>query len=188
VLQLPHVLVKLTLLPQCAHVDALRSCVPRRAGDVFTADGAHLYVFLFACRRADADAALARIFDAPVERMADDIVYLAEQSIGDELKALATMNRRRPIADYSDLFASPLPLRGRDTAAATVGHADAAVHAGAAMSTSEQLAAVEQALGAARAEVAREPGVKVVRPEVQLQPPQRRAEPYPMPLRKNGSD
>nr|WP_233852018.1 cellulose biosynthesis protein BcsE [Paraburkholderia sp. HD33-4] len=106
VLQLPHVLVKLTLLPQCAHVDALKHCVPRRAGDVLTVDGSHLYVFLFACRLADADAALARIIDVPVERLADTLVHLAEGSIGAELDALDAANRRTRIADYSDMFAA----------------------------------------------------------------------------------
>ncbi|HEY2021176.1 cellulose biosynthesis protein BcsE [Paraburkholderia sp.] len=105
VLNLPHVLVKLTLLPQCAHVDALTHCAPRRAGDLVTTDAAHLYVFLFACRLADADAALARIFDVPVEQLADLRVHLAEASIGAELDALEAENRRARLADYSDMFA-----------------------------------------------------------------------------------
>ncbi|WP_434109372.1 cellulose biosynthesis protein BcsE [Paraburkholderia caffeinilytica] len=168
-LQLPHVLVKLTLLPQCAHIEALKSCAPRRAGDVFTADAAHLYVFLFACRLADADAALARIFDVPVERIAGDIVYLAEQGIGDELNALGTASRRAPIADYSDLFAAP--LRHQTTAPVIAAQAATVLSSGAGRSAAEQLAAVEQALEAARVEAA-----------------PRRAEPYAMPLRKNGSE
>jgi cellulose biosynthesis protein BcsE len=161
VLQLPHVLVKLTLLPQCAHVDALRHCVPRRAGDVLTADAAHLYVFLFACRLADADAALARIFDVPVERIADGLVHLAEQSIGDELTALEAANRRARIADYSDLFAAP--ARGE---AAEVSGRDAGLTADLdsrlarkalgvrALAAAEQLATVEAALEWARGEAA----------------------------------
>lgn len=180
VLHLPHVLVKLTLLPQCAHIEALKSCVPRRAGDIFTADASHLYVFLFACRRADADAALARIFDVPVERIADDIVHLAEQSIGDELKALRAASRRAPIADYSDLFAAP--LRSRTAAPFAAAHTGRVLPAEEGMSAVEQLAAVEQALGAARAEAAQELAAP------RAIPPQRRAEPYAMPLRKKGSE
>jgi cellulose biosynthesis protein BcsE len=141
-LQLPHVLVKLTLLPQCAHIDALRHCVPRRAGDVFTADAAHLYVFLFACRLADADAALARIFDVPVERIADTLVHLAEQSIGDELDALTAANRRARIADYSDLFVAS--GRGDGSGVGAEG--------GAALQAAQQLATVEEALKWARGE------------------------------------
>lgn len=145
ILQLPHVLVKLTLLPGCAHVDALRHCVPRRAGDVLTADAAHLYVFLFACRLADADAALARIFDVPVAQIADPLVHLAEQSIGDELKALDTANRRARIADYSDLFARRAP--GQAAGATKTATLDDV-----APSSAEQLARVEEALARVRAE------------------------------------
>ncbi|WP_429326063.1 cellulose biosynthesis protein BcsE [Paraburkholderia sp. GAS348] len=210
VLQLPHVLVKLTLRPQCAHVEALRSCVPRRAGDVFTADASHLYVFLFACRLADGDAALARIFNVPVERIAGDIVHLAEQSIGNELNALAAASRRTPIADYSDLFATP--FRNQTAPPATAARAGTVLPAGDGMSTAGQLAAVEQALEAARAEAERALGPEAgheagqaeasgpiaPRPLQPLQPPpapaprtappQRRAEPYAMPLRKKESE
>lgn len=104
VLDLPHVLAKITLLPDIAHTDALNRCAPRRAGDVATADAAHLYVFLFACRLPDADIALAHIFTEPVDHLSDRVVYLAEASIEREVKALAEANRRAPIADYSDLF------------------------------------------------------------------------------------
>jgi len=104
VLRLPHVLVRLTLPATLAHVDALAQCKPRRAGDVFTADAAHLYVFLFACRLADANAALARIFGGPVTRIATDIAYLSNEGIAAELKALEASSRRVPAADYSDLF------------------------------------------------------------------------------------
>ncbi|APA86969.1 cellulose biosynthesis protein BcsE [Paraburkholderia sprentiae WSM5005] len=151
-LHLPHVLVKLTLLPQCAHVDALKHCVPRRAGDVLSVDAAHLYVFLFACRLADADAALARIVDVPVERIADTVVHLAEQSIGAELDALDAANRRTRIADYSDMFAAVArdgaPLRSPLAASSD----DAAREP--AQVAAVRLARVEQALVHARAELA----------------------------------
>jgi cellulose biosynthesis protein BcsE len=153
VLQLPHVLVKLTLLPQCAHVDALRHCVPRREGDVFTADASHLYVFLFACRLADADAALARIFDVPVERIADALVHLAEQSIGDELAALDAANRRARIADYSDLFAAPVRASGAEGLRQSLRVEQRALGA-AELAAAEQLATVEKALTWARDEAA----------------------------------
>lgn len=104
VLDLPHVLAKITLLPEVAHVDALAKCAPRRAGDVVTADPANLYVFLFACRLPDADIALGHIFTVPVEQLSDRVVYLAEGSIEREIQALAEANRRTPIPDYSDLF------------------------------------------------------------------------------------
>lgn len=104
VLDLPHVLAKIALLPNVSHVEALKQCAPRRAGDVVTADAAHLYVFLFACRLPDADVALAHIFTTAVEHLSDRVVYLAEASIEREVKALEDANRRTPIADFSDLF------------------------------------------------------------------------------------
>ncbi|RQS10580.1 cellulose biosynthesis protein BcsE [Burkholderia sp. Bp8998] len=119
VLALPHTLAKIALLPDASHVDALRHCRPRRAGDVVTADAGHLYVFLFACEPADAEDALARIFDVPVDTLSDRVVCLGEGSIDTELDALKTENRRAPIADYSDLFAATQPARADRGAAST---------------------------------------------------------------------
>jgi cellulose biosynthesis protein BcsE len=104
-LRLPHVLAKLTLVPQAAHVDALQDCIPHRTGDVFTSDAAHVYVFLFACRIPDAEAALARIIETHASQWFDDILFLSGESVEREMKALAESNRRMPAADYSDLFA-----------------------------------------------------------------------------------
>ncbi|MBJ9591536.1 cellulose biosynthesis protein BcsE, partial [Burkholderia seminalis] len=115
VLALPHTLAKITLLPGVSHVDALRHCRPRRAGDVVTADPGHLFVFLFACEPADADDALARIFDVPVDTLSDRVVCLGKGSIDTELDALKAENRRAPIADYSDLFAATHPANGART-------------------------------------------------------------------------
>ncbi|UTV56208.1 cellulose biosynthesis protein BcsE [Burkholderia arboris] len=109
VLALPHTLAKITLLPGVSHVDALRHCRPRRAGDVVTADPGHLFVFLFACEPVDAEDALARIFDVPVDTLSDRVVCLGQGSINSELDALKAENRRAPIADYSDLFAATHP-------------------------------------------------------------------------------
>ncbi|WP_184139152.1 cellulose biosynthesis protein BcsE [Paraburkholderia atlantica] len=212
VLQLPHVLVKLTLLPQCAHVDVLKHCVPRRAGDVLTVDASHLYVFLFACRLADADAALARIIDVPVEQLADTsgvdtLVHLAEQSIGAELDALDAANRRNRIADYSDMFAAsmrdgaPSMRDGAPSRSSLAAAQDEAAHVAAV-----QLARVEEALVNARAELeadtevptsAAAPTSARTRPAesteaeplaterrpAQPTPPRRRAEPSAMPVR-----
>ncbi|KUZ78571.1 cellulose biosynthesis protein BcsE [Burkholderia ubonensis] len=126
VLALSHTLVKMTLLPGVAHVDALRHCQPRRAGDVVTADAEHLYVFLFACEPADADEALKRIFDVPVDTLSDRVVRLAHGSIDAELNALKAENRRAPIADYSDLFVASHPAGGAQAGAADASEAAAA--------------------------------------------------------------
>ncbi|RAF92279.1 cellulose biosynthesis protein BcsE, partial [Burkholderia multivorans] len=93
-----------------------RHCRPRRTGDVVTADAAHLYVFLFACEPTDADDALARIFDVPVDTLSDRVLCLGQGSIETELHALKAEHRRAPVADYSDLFASPEPNGGAEAA------------------------------------------------------------------------
>ncbi|GBH27210.1 cellulose biosynthesis protein BcsE [Burkholderia vietnamiensis] len=117
VLALPHTLAKLALLPGVSHVDARRHCRPRRAGDVVTADAAHLYVFLFACEPADAEDALARIVDVPLDTVSDRVVCLGQGSIDAELDALKAEHRRAPIADYSDLFAAEQPAGAAQPAA-----------------------------------------------------------------------
>ncbi|MBY4711004.1 cellulose biosynthesis protein BcsE [Burkholderia cepacia] len=125
VLALPHTLAKIALLPGVSHVDALRHCRPRRAGDVVTADAAHLYVFLFACEPADAEDALARIFDVPVDTLSDRVVCLGQGSIDTELNALKAENRRAPIADYSDLFGAAQPAGAGRAPLARTGPGDA---------------------------------------------------------------
>jgi len=129
VLALPHTLAKIALLPGVSHVDALRHCRPRRAGDVVTADAAHLYVFLFACEPVDAEDALARIFDVPVDTLSDRVVCLGAGSIDTELDALKTENRRAPIADYSDLFATAKPAGATRVPAERAGEGVGAEHA-----------------------------------------------------------
>ncbi|KWZ42322.1 cellulose biosynthesis protein BcsE [Burkholderia savannae] len=125
-LVLPHALVKLTLLPGVAHADALRACVPRRAGDVLTADAQHVYLFLFACELPDVRRVLDRLFQVPVERVSDRIVHLANESIKLELDRLLAANRRAPIADYSDLFPRAHAARPADEPIAEKPSADTA--------------------------------------------------------------
>jgi cellulose biosynthesis protein BcsE len=195
VLDLPHVLAKISLLPDVAHAQALTHCAPRRAGDVATADAAHLYVFLFACRLPDADIALKHIFTVPVEHLSDRVVYLAEASIESEVRALAEANRRLPIADYSDVFRIA-PAREPQRASATP-----AIPAGGSSSLDEavsSLAAVETALEKINGEAAMPRdaagGSPAVREAVAGRLPadlpaaraaahRRHAEPWPMPVR-----
>ncbi|MBJ9965944.1 cellulose biosynthesis protein BcsE [Burkholderia seminalis] len=147
VLALPHTLAKITLLPGVSHVDALRHCRPRRAGDVVTADPGHLFVFLFACEPADADDALARIFDVPVDTLSDRVVCLGKGSIDIELDALKAENRRAPIADYSDLFAATQPAGGARTPPAEAGPGETPAEASDAIDAIDAIVALE-AIGA----------------------------------------
>ncbi|CAG4890858.1 cellulose biosynthesis protein BcsE [Paraburkholderia saeva] len=176
-LRLPHVLVKIALLPSLSHVDALRHCTPRRAGDVFTADASHLYVFLFACRLADAGAALAHFFDVPVAGLSERTVYLAEEGIAAELDALDAAHRRIPVADFSDLF--PATVAGaQPRPAETPAETSKATDALSAIAAAAQLEAVERALSDARNEAARAGSA-----EAGGSARTRHAEPCAMPLR-----
>ncbi|EEA00050.1 cellulose biosynthesis protein BcsE [Burkholderia sp. H160] len=64
-IQLPNVLLRLPLLPEVAHVDALQACHMGRAGDLCTACGDSLYTFFFSCRLADVSAVFQRVFQLP---------------------------------------------------------------------------------------------------------------------------
>ncbi|MGF6754592.1 cellulose biosynthesis protein BcsE [Paraburkholderia sp. GAS42] len=184
-LRLPHALVKLTLLPSLSHVDALRHCTPRRAGDVFTMDASHIYVFLFACRLADAGAALAHVFDVPVARLSDRVVYLAEEGIAEELKSLEAAQRRAPVADYSDLFPATAAAAAVVTAAVpespNASNGENASNAGELLQTiaAAQLDAIERALADARGESTRTGAID----GADDTPRVRHAEPCAMPLR-----
>lgn len=147
VLALPHTLAKITLLPGVSHVDALRHCRPRRAGDVVTADPGHLFVFLFVCEPADADDALARIFDVPVDTLSDRVVCLGKGSIDTELDALKAENRRAPIADYSDLFAATQPAGSASAPPADAGPGETPAEASEAIDAIDAIVALE-AIGA----------------------------------------
>ncbi|WP_321941041.1 cellulose biosynthesis protein BcsE [Burkholderia cepacia] len=185
VLALPHTLAKIALLPGVSHVDALRHCRPRRAGDVVTADAAYLYVFLFACEPADAEDALARIFDVPVDTLSDRVVCLGQGSIDTELNALKAENRRAPIADYSGLFGAAQPAGASRAPLARTGPGDAlpdASEVSGAIDAIDTIVALE-ALGATPAAAAADAAA----PEpVILAARKRSAIRSAMPLRKEG--
>ncbi|RDU98659.1 cellulose biosynthesis protein BcsE [Trinickia dinghuensis] len=196
VLDLPHVLAKISLLPDIAHTQALEYCAPRRAGDVATVDSAHLYVFLFACRLPDADIALKHVFTVPVDHLSDRVVYLAEASIEREVKALAEANRRAPIADYSDLF-RVAPVREPQRASATA--QAPSVSSPSSGDAAAQLEAVESMLekmnggGSAsrRSPEGSAPDATAAVASAKRSPPRapayrRGAEPWPMPVRGEG--
>jgi cellulose biosynthesis protein BcsE len=106
VIQLPNVLIRLALMPEVAHVDALKACHLRRAGDLVTASGDSLYVFFFACRLGDADAVCQRVFERP---LAD--LFEGEQRCGDAPSITALLDTlsdeidHEPPPDYSGWLA-----------------------------------------------------------------------------------
>ena len=61
--------MRLNVLAQIPHLDALRACHTSRDGDLFTADHESVYVFLFACREPDVELALNRLFTLPLTQL-----------------------------------------------------------------------------------------------------------------------
>ncbi|MEX3694246.1 cellulose biosynthesis protein BcsE [Paraburkholderia sp. BR14312] len=106
VIQLPSVLIRLALMPEVAHVDALKACHLRRAGDIVTASGDSLYVFFFACRMSDADAVCRRVFQRSLAEL-----FQGEERYGDGraiTEALDTLGEEidtTPPPDYSGWLA-----------------------------------------------------------------------------------
>jgi cellulose biosynthesis protein BcsE len=106
VIQLPSVLIRLALMPEIAHVDALKACQLRRAGDIVTASGDSLYVFFFACRLSDADAVLLRVFKRPLaELFQGEERYGDGRAITDMLDTLDDEIDATPPPDYSGWLA-----------------------------------------------------------------------------------
>ncbi|RAR66117.1 cellulose biosynthesis protein BcsE [Paraburkholderia unamae] len=118
VIQLPSVLIRLALMPEVAHVDALKACHLRRAGDIVTANGDSLYVFFFACRLSDADAVCQRVFQLPLaELFQGEERYGDARAITESLTTLADEIETTPPPDYSGWLALN---EGQPAAAATV--------------------------------------------------------------------
>lgn len=110
-----HALVRLDILPAVAHVDVLLNCQPRRANDVVTADGSHLYVFLYACREADVESALGRIIIEPLEQLFSGQSYWSDRrGMLDVLDELHERYKLTGMADFSLL----LPANNRARVAA----------------------------------------------------------------------
>lgn len=110
VIQLPSVLIRLALMPEVAHVDALTACHLRRAGDIVTASGDSLYVFFFACRLSDADAVCQRVFQRPLaELFQGEERYGDARSITDTLDTLGEEIETAPPPDYSGWLAIHAP-------------------------------------------------------------------------------
>lgn len=135
-IRLPHVLLQLPLLPEVAHVDALRACHMSRAGDLCTASSDSVYAFFFACRMDDVDAVCRRVFQRPLaELFQGDLRSGDGESIGAELARLDAEIAEYPPPDYSNwLLPAPThtadgqraPLAGMPgEVAATAGHASA---------------------------------------------------------------
>ena len=102
---LSHSMVRLSMLDQMPHIDALRACHTSRDGDLFTADQEAIYVFLFACREPDVELALQRVFALPLTQLftsqATDCSESGIRAMTDQLQETL----RKGVPDYSALLA-----------------------------------------------------------------------------------
>lgn len=64
--KLDHSLVRMHLLPTVSHVMALQQLKLNRSGELVTNDAKGIVIFLYACREADMDKVLARVFQQPL--------------------------------------------------------------------------------------------------------------------------
>lgn len=113
-IRLPHVLLQLPLLPEVAHVDALRACRMSRAGDLCTASGDSLYAFFFACRMDDVDAVCQRVFKRPMAELFEgDLRSGDNDSITAELAKFEAEIADHPPPDYSTWLPAPAKAAAR---------------------------------------------------------------------------
>ena len=106
---LGHSLVRLDMAPHIAHLTALRACHMSRDGDLVTASQSAVYVFLFACREPDIEAALQRLFDVPVAQL-----FTAQSTDGSDAGIRTLLEgldqaARQGLPDYSPLLAPATP-------------------------------------------------------------------------------
>jgi cellulose biosynthesis protein BcsE len=169
---LSHSLVRLNVLAQIPHLDALRACHTSRDGDLFTADHEGVYVFLFACREPDVDLALHRLFALPLTQL-----FASEATDSSDAGILAMVKHlqeavRKGLPDYSAALAGGMrPATPADPSSPG-------------MSAAPQAAAVLEALPAAPAAEALDaetrPLLRIAAgPGIQRRPIARRAVPRP---------
>lgn len=101
--RVPNILIKLPLLSEVAHIDALRSCRFRAGGDLCTATCDCIFIFFFACRMDDVDNVLQRVFAIPVADLFDD-----EFRFGDE----ASIEAQIDLLEFELQESSPADFTG----------------------------------------------------------------------------
>lgn len=99
-LHVQNALLRLPLAYGLLPLDALRYCNVKRAGDLCTADAGSVYLFLYACREADVDKTLERVFGLPVSELftAEDRIF-SYRTIHD---AMADLEARHQLEHYPD--------------------------------------------------------------------------------------
>lgn len=115
---LTNALVRLPLLLETPHLDALRACKLKRPGDIFTADDRSVYLFLFACQESDIDVTLERMFSVPLAELFEgQLRFPSAELIQQETEDFQARLDNLSVTDFSALLpitapSSPLKAEG----------------------------------------------------------------------------
>lgn len=113
---LSHSLVHLHLLPTVSHTMALQQLKISRPGELFTNYSREIVIFLYACREADMDNVLSRIFQSPIESIfqSQESFHLTEDINHDLIKMQISL-QKLSLPDYSMIFekSNALSLKNR---------------------------------------------------------------------------
>ncbi len=109
IMDMHHVLVRLDMIPEKAHLDVLLNCQPKRSNDIVTADEAHIYLFLFACREPDIEAVLMRVFVDPLDQLFTGQSHWSGcRNILETIDYLFERARKNILADFSQILPNPV--------------------------------------------------------------------------------
>ncbi|MFI4939480.1 MAG: cellulose biosynthesis protein BcsE [Burkholderiales bacterium] len=118
ILGVQNVLLRLPLAYGLLPLDALRYCNIKRPGDLCSSDEKSVYLFLFACREADVDAALDRLFGLPVSDLFSEVaLFLSEYGIREALTDLDLRNSDAPFPDLTAALANDATVKPEPAAA-----------------------------------------------------------------------
>lgn len=102
ILHVQNVLLRMPLAYGLLPLDALRYCSIKRAGDLVSADGNSVYLFLYACRETDIDKTLERLFGLPVgELFSTEDRFLSPHTIRQAMADFDARNLQHPFPDLT---------------------------------------------------------------------------------------
>lgn len=109
-LQLHNALIRLSMTPGMGTLETLRCCTIKRPGDMYTAIGESVYVFLFACEEKDISATLDRLFRLPISVLFSvESRYLDSKDIAGVLAELDLRCTETPCEDFTTALAGYAP-------------------------------------------------------------------------------
>lgn len=119
-LNLPFALVVGTPVDGMDMLEALKALRVTRAGDLFSADNAHCYVFLNACQQAVVLATMERLVGGALPSLLLDVRFLvARETIQHELDALSHNAEVGMVIDYTAQLPAPAATSSFDPSAST---------------------------------------------------------------------